>query len=154
MRSCLSTIHKEWTTLILYFFATWFSAAIIREWFLFLWTACWDQRWLDKVRTSDTVMNARPQSVVRTASQSCCQLWKQVVNMNRPNTSPVIVVRNYLYMCACVAYTSWSYYSLLVEGDFYFARTKYLITYVNFRLTTKLELLVQSAQITKHMCDC
>ena len=38
------------------------------------------QRRLDKVRTSGTVML----SVVRTASQSCCQPWKGIVQHEQP----------------------------------------------------------------------
>ena len=41
------------------FFTARFRAATIQGRCLFLWKACGHQQWLDKVRTSDTVMTVR-----------------------------------------------------------------------------------------------
>ena len=38
-------------------------------------------------------------SVASTASQSCCQPWKQVAQHKQPYL--VIIVRNYFHTCAC-----------------------------------------------------
>ena len=77
--------------------------------------------------------NCQMLSVVRTASQSCCQLWNDSYSTNSPNTSVLTIGRNYLQTCSHATYTSWR---LLFEHGIYFVQSFWLCDYYPGEVTT------------------
>ena len=102
------------------------------------------QRWLDKVRTSETVMVARCYRLYAQPLSPAVSRGNNSYNKKRPSASVVTVVTKHSYTCVCVVFTSHGYYSRVatIQGWRLFKETRYSLMLTAGSLHTVLPRLI------------
>ena len=112
---------------------------------LFLWEACRHQRWLDKIRTSDTAMTVRRCQQLAQPLSPAVSRGNELYSMNSPSTSLVSVVRSQLAH-VCMRHVSSQGYSL--RTVFISLRASECVAIVRGRhLLEKIQQLLQRTDI-------